>query len=343
MSNTIVSLPSEDELESKSGWRNLGKNLYYAQRRIVLVVKTRLDKAVNGASLCPVTYPAGAKYIFTTKNAVVSTQTESVQRTAELTISNKLSAEFLSQQTTGTGASATGPSLSFSQATSQKISSELATEAKNALSVTNTFEIQNSEEIGNSIELQDGAATSDDKTIDVTLYLKLYEWHLDFYLVRLDQLTLRYKSRWFGLGLLNPIRSKISSNSDSRSLPLFRFRYYEPIRQLSVAKGTYHPDVGLDDSKSVHVEALTGPAPAYSLRSVPDLEKLASIAFPKTDEERRIATSKAAPKKKAKKAFAGARRITASRKAAKGTVGKSAAARKRKKTVRRAHARRRRR
>lgn len=341
MPKSIVSLPLEADLESKTGWHRLRKDVYYAERRIVLVVKTRLDDAVNGPSLYSATYPTGTKYNVSIKNVVASKNAEAVQRTAELTISNKLSAEFLSKQSFGAGASATGPSMSFGLEASQKISSELSTEAKEALSVTSTFEIQNTEEITRSIEVQDGAAASGGSPFDVNLYLKLYEWHFDFYLVRLDQLTLEYKSRWYGLGLLDPIRRKMSSSSDPKALPLFRLRLYEPIEGLSVAKGPYHPTVGMDDSASVHVEPLTDPAPAYSLKGVPDLEDLASTAFPKTIEERRIAARKAAPKKKVaskmKKAPAKARGFAPARKAAKKAVRKSTAA---KKTARRSPARR---
>jgi hypothetical protein len=321
MPKTIVSLPLEADLESQTGWNKLSKNVYYAERRIVLVVKTRLDEVVNGPSLYPATYPAGTKYTFSTKNVITSRNVEAVQRTAELTISNKLSAEFLSKQSFGTGASATGPSMSFGQEASQKISSELSTEAKDALSVTNTFEIQNTEEIARSIEVQDGPATPGASPFDVNLYLKLYEWHFDFYLVRLDQLTVEYKSRWYGFGLLDPVRRKIFSNSDPKALPLFRLRLYEPIEGLSVEKGPYHPTVGMDDSVSVHVEPLTDPAPPYSLRGVPDLEKLAGTAFPKTAEERRV--RKAAPKKRAaakkaapKKKAAAKKKVASKKKAA---------------------------
>jgi hypothetical protein len=340
MPKSIVSLPVEADLESKIGWRKLKKDVYYAERRIVLVVKTRLDEAVNGPSLYSATYPAGTKYNVSIKNVVASKNAESVQRTAELTISNKLSAEFLSKQSFGTGASATGPSMSFGLEASQKISSELSTEAKEALSVTSTFEIQNTEEITRAIEVQDGAAASGSSPFDVNLYLKLYEWHFDFYLVRLDQLTLEYKSKWYGFGLLNPTRRKMSSSSDPKALPLFRLRLYEPIEGLSVAKGPYHPTVGMDDSATVHVEPLNDPAPAYSLKGVPDLEELASTAFPKTAEERRIAARKAAPPKKAaykKKAPAKARGFAPAKKAAKRAVRKSTSA---KKTAKRSPARR---
>jgi len=345
MPKIIVSLPPEADLESQTGWRKVKKDIFYAERRIVLVVKTRLDEAVNGASLYSATYPAGTKYTFSIKNVVASKNTESVQRTAELTISNKLSAEFLSNQSFGTGARATGPSMSFGLEASQKISSELSTEAKDALSVTSAFEIQNTEEITRSIEVQDGAVTSGGSPFDVTLYLKLYEWHFDFYLVRLDQLTLEYKSRWYGLGLLDPVRRKVSSSSDPKALPLFRLRLYEPIEGLSMAKGPYHPVVGMDDSMSVHVEPLTDPAPPYSLKGVADLEKLASSAFPKNAEERRIAARKAAPKKRAaakkgapaKKAAGKAKRFAPARRAVKKSVRKSATA---KKAARRAPARR---
>ena len=331
MPKTIVSLPPEADLESQAGWRKLRKDVYYAERRIILVVKTRLDEAVNGASLYSATYPAGTKYTVSIKNVVASKNSESVQRTAELTISNKLSAEFLSKQSFGIGASATGPSMSFGQEASQQIASELSTEAKDALSVTSAFEIQNTEEITRSIEVQDGAATSGGSPFEVNLYLKLYEWHFDFYLIRLDQLTLEYKSRWYGLGLLDPVRRKISSSSDPRALPLFRLRLYEPIEGLSLAKGPYHPALGMDDSVSVHVEPLTDPAPLYSLRGVPDLETLAGSAFPRTAEERRIAARKAAPKKRiaAKKAFAKKTEKSAPAKRwAKSTVRKSATAEK---------------
>ncbi|HZL67003.1 MAG TPA: hypothetical protein VFC29_06690 [Candidatus Limnocylindrales bacterium] len=329
MPKTIVSLPPEADLESQTGWRKLGKDVYCADRRIVLVVKTRLDEAVNGVSLFSDTYPAGSKFTFSIKNVVASKDTESVQRTAELTISNKLSAEFLSKQSFGIGASATGPSMSFGEEASQKISSELSTEAKDALSVTRSFELQNTKEIAKAVEVQDGAATAVGSPFDINLYLKLYEWHFDFYLVRLDQLTLEYKKRW--LGLREPVRRRISSISDPKALPLFRLRLYEPIEGLSVAKGPYHPTVGMDDSVSVHVEPLTDPAPTYSLKGVLDLEKLASSAFPKTAEERRIAHRKAAPKKKAaakKKAPAKAKRFAPARRAAKSTVRKSATAKK---------------
>ena len=318
MPKTIVSLPPEANLESRAGWRQLGKDVYYAERRIVLLVKTRRDEAVDGPSLYSATYPAGTKYSFSVKNVVASKNVESVQRTAELTITNTLSAEFLSKQNFGTGASVTGPSMSFGQEASQKISSELSTAAKDALSVTSSFEIQNTEEITRSAEVQDGAAPSGGSPFDVHLYLKLYEWHFDFYLVRLDQLTLEYKNRWYGLGLLDPVRRKISSSSDPKALPLFRLRLYEPIEGLSLAKGPYHPAVGMDDSMSVHVEPLTDPAPPYSLRDVPDLETLARSAFPKTAEERRIASRKAAPKKKpaAKKKAAPKKKTAAKKKAA---------------------------
>ena len=56
MPKTIVSLPPEADLESQTGWRKLGKDVYCADRRIVLVVKTRLDEAVNGVSLFSDTY-----------------------------------------------------------------------------------------------------------------------------------------------------------------------------------------------------------------------------------------------------------------------------------------------
>ena len=342
MPKTIVSLPAEADLESRAGWRKLDGNVYCAERRIILLVKTRLDEAANGPSLYSATYPAGTKYSFSIKNVVASKNVESVQRTAELTISNKLSAEFLSRQSFGTGASATGPSITFGQEASQKISSELSTAVKDALSVTSSFEIQNTEEITRSVEVQDGAATSEGSPIDVHLYLKLYEWHFDFYLVRLDQLTLEYKNRWYGFGLLNPVRCKISSTSDPKALPLFRLRLYEPIEGLSLAKGPYHPAVGIDDSMSVHVESLTDPAPAYNLGRVADLETLARLAFPKTGEERRISRRKAAPKKAAaarKKAPAKAarKRFAPAKRAAKRAMRKSATA---KKAARRAPARR---
>src|ERR1700682_801311 len=166
MPKTIVSLPPEADLESRTGWRKLRKDVYCADRRLVLVVKTRLDEAVNGVSLFANTYPAGSKFTFSIKNVVASKDTESVQRTAELTISNKLSAEFLSKQSFGTGASATGPSMSFSQQASQTISSELSTETKDALSVIHSFELQNTQEIAKSVEVQDGAATAGDIPFD---------------------------------------------------------------------------------------------------------------------------------------------------------------------------------
>jgi hypothetical protein len=254
MPKTIVSLPPEAYLESQAGWRKLSKYFYYAERCIVHVVKTRLDKAVNGASLYSATYPAGTKYGFSNRNVVASKNAESVQRTAELTISNKLSAEFLSKQSIDAGASVAGPLMSFVQETGQKISSELSTEAQVAFSAASSFEIQNTEEITRSVEVQHGAATAGGRPFDVNLYIKLYEWHFDFYLVRLDQLTLEYKNRWFGLGLLEPVRRKVSSSSDPKALPLFRLRLYEPIEGLSVAEGPYHPTVGMDESASVLVE-----------------------------------------------------------------------------------------
>src|SRR5262249_48196189 len=156
---------------------------------------------------------------------------------------------------------------------------------------------QNTEEITRSVEVQDGLATGN--LFDVHLYLKLHEWHFDFYLVRLDQLTLEYQNKWYGLGLLDPVRRKISSSSDPKSLPLFRLRVYEPIGGCSVAKGPYGPAVGIEESMSVHVEPLTDRAPAFNVRDMPDLETLARLAFPKTREERRILRRKAAPKKAA--------------------------------------------
>lgn len=330
MPKTILSLPPEAHLEDRAGWRKQHGDLYSAERRVVLLVKTRLDDAVNGPTLSSATYPAGTKYNFSIKNVVTSKNVESVQRTAELTISNKLSTEFLSKQSLSTGASVAGPTMTFGQEASQSISSELSTAAKDALSVTTSYELQNSEEITRSIEVQDGLATAGALPFDVHLYLKLYKWHFDFYLVRLDQLTLKYKNKWYGLGLLDPVRHKISSISDPKALPLFRLRLYEPIEGLSVAIGPHRPEVGIDDSMAVHVEPLIDPAPSFTLRGLTDLEDLARLAFPKTTEERRIAGSKTVYKKVAATAAkkVPSKKAAPQKSAAKKTVAKKAPTKK---------------
>jgi hypothetical protein len=103
---------------------------------------------------------------------------------------------------------------------------------------------------------------------------------------------------------------------------------YEPIEGLSLAKGPYQPTISFDDSMSVHVEPLHDPAPPYSLNGVPALEELASSAFPKTAEERRIAARKTAPRKMAAAKKGAAKRVAARKAAAKKAAVRKTAAKK---------------
>ena len=296
MPKTVVCLPSPSELALPTAWRQLGKNRYSARRLVILVVKRRLDKAVNGPELQTASYPPGSKYTLTTRKVVTSKLTESIQRTAERTISSTISNEFLAKQTADVGLAATGPSLSFGQESSEKIATVLTTAAKDALAEASSYEIQNAEEVTRSIEVDAGAAASG-APLSLSLHLKLYVWYFDFYLVRIDELEIEYKRRL--LGLIAPVRRRIKSVSDSRALPLFRLRTYEPIDNLSLAKGEYRADVGMDDSAAVHVEPLADPAPPFSLAAIVPLEESAKLAFPKTAAERKKPAAKKAPAKKA--------------------------------------------
>jgi hypothetical protein len=311
MVSECIRIPSDDELSSRSAWRKTGSDTYSALRAHMLVVKRKERQSPKGPAALIIDLPSGCEFQRERTIGSLTKYTEEILHSIQDTVNSKLSQELLDKVGAEIGVNPTGfPVAKLIAEVQAKTDIELTHSVQNTLSLKKSFEKQVTNEFKYTLKYvppKDG----EKKQTTITLYPRLSQWRWDFYLHKVELVTLRYRRNW----RWKQVRDSIDPREDTTLRPLFSVIIYEP-QELSMTDEEYVPEI--DDADQVTMEPLHA-STRERCEDGASFRSLIKLAFPETKDEwaivakrsgRKAAAKKASRKKMAEKK-APARRIAA--------------------------------
>jgi hypothetical protein len=322
VANECLHIPSDEELSSRSAWRKSGNDTYSAVRAHILVVKRKEEGSPKGPPALTIDLPARTEFIRERKIGTLTKYTAEILSSIQETVTSKFTKELMEKIGAEIGINPTAwPSAKLTTEIQAKAGVELTKAVQGTLAVKKSYEQQLTNDLTYSLKYMadEGAGR---KQTTITLYPRLSHWRWEFYLHKVEILSLRYRKPWYW----REIRDSMVFSEDSLLRPLFCVRFYEPEEQLSMTDETYVPDVV--DADEIFIEPLQGTPRRNGCGVGTPFQDLAKLAFPVTKEEKATAVRRVGPRKAVAAKKAAAKKAAPKKAAAKKAARKSAATRR---------------